>query len=199
MRAQSPERLVLDRLDTPIGVALMAVDEGGYLRAFDWEDYGERQAQLLARFSGGAAATTEGAAPGAIRDAVSAYFDGELNALAGVPWRSGGTEFQLTCWRALCDIPPGSTSSYGGQAAKIGKPGAMRAVGLANGCNPVGLIVPCHRVIGANGSITGYGGGLWRKRWLLRHEGASFRDDVDALEARGGAGSTQARMRARGG
>jgi len=70
----------------------------------------------------------------------------------------------------------------------------MRAVGLANGSNPVGVIVPCHRVIGANGSITGYGGGLWRKRWLLQHEGATFRDDVDALEARGVAGSTQARQ-----
>jgi len=72
----------------------------------------------------------------------------------------------------------------------------VRAVGLANGCNPVGVVVPCHRVIGASGSLTGYGGGLWRKRWLLRHEGAAFRDDVDILDARGGAGSAQARLRA---
>jgi methylated-DNA-[protein]-cysteine S-methyltransferase len=150
--------------------------------------------RLLARFSGGAPRTTTGAAPKAIRQAITDYFDGDLKALEGLPWRSGGTEFQLKCWEALCAIPTGSTSSYSEQAMKIGKPRATRAVGLANGCNPVGVIVPCHRVIGANGSITGYGGGLTRKRWLLRHEGASFRDDVDVLDARGGAGSIQARL-----
>ena len=192
MLAAPPERLVIDRLDTPIGPALLAVDEGGYLRAFDWEDYGGRQIKLLARFSRGAPSTA-GAAPAAMRKAIADYFDGDLGALCAVPWRTGGTEFQLKCWQALCAIPAGSTSSYGEQAVRIGRPKAMRAVGLANGCNPVGVVVPCHRVIGANGSITGYGGGLWRKRWLLRHEGAGFRDDVDVLEARGGAGSTQAR------
>ena len=196
MHAQPPRHLVIDRLGTPIGVALLAVDEGGYLRAFDWEDYGDRMTRLLARFSGGASTTTTGAAPAAVRRAIADYFEGALTALEGVPWRTGGTDFQLKCWAALCAIPAGSTSSYGQQAVKIGKPNAMRAVGLANGCNPVGVIVPCHRVIGANGSITGYGGGLARKRWLLRHEGADFRDDVDALEARGGAGSAKARLRA---
>lgn len=193
MPAKPAERIVIDRLDTPIGVALLAVDEDGYLRAFDWEDYGERQARLLARFSGGAPTMT-GDAPAAMRDAVTAYFDGELEALRTIPWRSGGTDFQLKCWEALCAIPAGSTASYGEQAVKIGKPNAMRAVGLANGCNPVGLIVPCHRVIGASGSLTGYGGGLRRKRWLLRHEGAAFRDNVDALNARGVAGSDRARL-----
>jgi methylated-DNA-[protein]-cysteine S-methyltransferase len=195
MFAKPPRHLVIDRLETPIGGALLAVDEDGYLRAFDWEDYGERQTKLLARFAGGAPSRA-GAAPAAMRQAVTAYFDGELKALEAIPWRTGGTDFQLKCWQALCAIPAGSTSSYGAQARKIGKPAAMRAVGLANGCNPVGVVVPCHRVIGANGSITGYGGGLWRKCWLLRHEGATFRDDVDALELRGGAGSTRARLRA---
>lgn len=187
MLAKPAERIVIDRLQTPIGVALLAVDEGGYLRAFDWEDYSERQTRLLARFSGRAPAE-RGAAPAGVRDAVTAYFDGELEALRTIPWRSGGTEFQLMCWQALCAIPAGRTASYGEQAARIGRPSAVRAVGLANGCNPVGLIVPCHRVIGASGSLTGYGGGLWRKRWLLRHEGASFRDDVETLNARGVAG-----------
>jgi methylated-DNA-[protein]-cysteine S-methyltransferase len=187
--------LVIDRLQTPIGVALLAVDEDGYLRAFDWDDYGERQTRLLSRFSSGMPSRA-GAAPVAIRDAVSAYFDGELEALRRIPWRTGGSEFQLKCWQALCTIPAGRTATYGEQAVKIGKPKAVRAVGLANGCNPVGVIVPCHRVIGASGSITGYGGGLWRKRWLLRHEGAAFRDDVAALEARGVAGSSLARERA---
>lgn len=197
MIAKPPEYLVIDRLDTPIGVALLAVDEDGYLRAFDWEDYSTRMTKLLARFSGGAPTTT-GAAPIMVRRAVVDYFDGDLEALKGVPWRSGGTPFQMKCWEALCEIPAGTTSSYGEQAVKIGKPKAMRAVGLANGCNPVGVVVPCHRVIGANGSITGYGGGLTRKRWLLHHEGAHFRDDVDLLEIRGGAGSTQARFAAIG-
>jgi methylated-DNA-[protein]-cysteine S-methyltransferase len=176
MFAKPPEHLAISRLETPIGVALLAIDEGGYLRAFDWEDYGNRQVKLLARFNGGALSITEGTAPAAIRQAVAAYFDGDLNALSTIPWRTGGTEFQLKCWKALCEIPAGSTASYAEQAVKIGKPTAMRAVGLANGCNPVGVIVPCHRVIGANGSITGYGGGLWRKRWLLQHEGATFYD-----------------------
>jgi len=79
-------------------------------------------------------------------------------------------------WRALAEIPVGTTVSYGALAARIGHPTAVRAVGLANGSNPIGVIVPCHRVIGADGSLTGYGGGLDRKRWLLGHEGAAFRD-----------------------
>ena len=193
MLAKPPERIVIDRLDTPIGAALLAVDEGGYLRALDWEDYGDRQAKLLARFNG-KVTPTPGTAPAAIRDAITAYFDGDLAALQSVPWRTGGTDFQMSCWQALCAIPAGRTASYGEQAVKIGRPSAMRAVGLANGCNPVGVVVPCHRVIGASGSLTGYGGGLWRKRWLLRHEGAAFQDDVDLLDARGGAGSTQAQL-----
>ena len=84
----------------------------------------------------------------------------------------GGTEFQRRVWRALRDIPHGQTISYGGLARRIGQPAAVRAVGLANGRNPLSIIVPCHRVIGANGALTGYGGGVERKRWLLAHEAA---------------------------
>jgi methylated-DNA-[protein]-cysteine S-methyltransferase len=181
MTVQPPERLLVDRLKTPIGIALLAVDEEDYLRAFDWLDYGDRQEKLLRRFAGGAPVAT-GAAPVAMRQAVAAYFEGELTALNRIAWRSRGTDFQQSCWQALCAIPAGSTSSYGAQALKIGRPGAMRAVGLANGCNPVGVVVPCHRVIGADGALTGYGGGLWRKRWLLRHEGAAFRDDAEGFD-----------------
>ena len=83
-----------------------------------------------------------------------------------------GTPFQRAVWAALRRIPAGETLSYGQLAAQIGKPKAVRAVGLANGSNPVGVVVPCHRVIGADGSLTGYGGGLPRKLWLLEHEGA---------------------------
>jgi methylated-DNA-[protein]-cysteine S-methyltransferase len=176
MTVKPPERLAIDRVETPIGVALVATDEDGYLRAFDWSDYEPRQLKLVARYNGDVP-MEEGAAPAKTREALTAYFDGELHALEGIPWRTCGTAFQLSCWRALGEIPVGTTASYGEQAARIGRPKAVRAVGLANGANPIGLVVPCHRVIGANGTLTGYGGGLHRKRWLLRHERAAFRDD----------------------
>ena len=97
-------------------------------------------------------------------------FAGELSAIDDLPVESGGTEFQRAAWKALRRIPAGETRSYGAQAAAIGRPAAVRAVGLANGANPIGVIVPCHRVVGANGTLTGYAGGLERKRWLLAHE-----------------------------
>ena len=175
MIAKPPERLVVDLLDTPIGVALLAVDEDGVLRAFDWSDYEPRLRALMGRYNPGVRIDS-GPAPAAMRADLTAYFDGDLAALERIAWRTCGTAFQLSCWRALCDIPVGTTASYGQQAARIGRPTAVRAVGLANGANPVGLVVPCHRVIGADGGLTGYGGGLHRKRWLLRHEGATFRD-----------------------
>jgi methylated-DNA-[protein]-cysteine S-methyltransferase len=86
---------------------------------------------------------------------------------------TGGTDFQRTVWKALRAIPAGETRTYGQLAAAIGSPRAVRAAGLANGQNPVAVIVPCHRVIGANGTLTGYAGGLARKRWLLAHEGVA--------------------------
>ncbi|MGH2832764.1 MAG: methylated-DNA--[protein]-cysteine S-methyltransferase [Solirubrobacteraceae bacterium] len=101
---------------------------------------------------------------------LNAYFAGTLTEF-DLPLRMvTGTEFQQSVWRALTEIPYGETISYGELARRVGSPGASRAVGLANGRNPIGIIVPCHRVIGANGSLTGYGGGLERKRWLLEHE-----------------------------
>ena len=174
-----PERLVVDRFDTPIGVALLATDEDGVLRAFDWSDHEARLRTLMGRYNPGVVIDT-GVAPARLRADLTAYFDGDLVAIERIAWRTRGTDFQLSCWRALCDIPVGSTASYGRQAARIGRPKAVRAVGLANGANPVGLVVPCHRVIGADGTLTGYGGGLHRKRWLLRHEGAAFRDDGES-------------------
>jgi methylated-DNA-[protein]-cysteine S-methyltransferase len=174
--AKPPERLAIDRIETPIGVALLATDEDGYLRAFDWSDFEPRQLKLVERYNG-AVPMAAGAAPAKTREALAAYFGGELDAIETIPWRTCGTSFQLACWRALCAIPVGRTASYGEQAARIGKPKAVRAVGLANGANPIGLVVPCHRVIGADGTLTGYGGGLHRKRWLLRHERAAFKDD----------------------
>ncbi len=101
---------------------------------------------------------------------IQAYFDGDLTVLDRVPVRTGGTAFQNLVWAALRQIPAAMTTTYGRLAAQIGRPKACRAVGLANGANPVSIVVPCHRVIGADASLTGYGGGLDRKRWLLDHE-----------------------------
>ena len=100
---------------------------------------------------------------------LDAYFAGELSAFH-LEMNLLGTPFQQRMWSQLCDIPYGETISYGELARRIGNANASRAVGLANGRNPIALIVPCHRVIGANGSLTGYGGGLERKTWLLEHE-----------------------------
>jgi methylated-DNA-[protein]-cysteine S-methyltransferase len=103
--------------------------------------------------------------------ALNRYFDGHIGALDDVPVELNGTPFQRQVWGALRRIRAGATASYAGLARTIGMPASVRAVGAANGANPVALIIPCHRVIGSTGSLTGYGGGLDRKRWLLRHEG----------------------------
>ena len=131
--------------------------------------------RLLLRRQNPPAVLRDGCAPDAIRSGLETYFAGDLGALTKIRWRTGGTAFQRSVWTALCTIPVGETVSYRRLAERIGKPKAMRAVGLANGANPIGIVVPCHRVIGSDGSLTGYGGGLDRKQWLLSHEGASFR------------------------
>jgi methylated-DNA-[protein]-cysteine S-methyltransferase len=100
------------------------------------------------------------------------YFRGQLDALDGIPVETGGTPFQRGVWEALRTIPVGTTVSYLEMARRVGAPDAVRAVGAANGANPVAIVLPCHRVIGSNGRLVGYGGGLDRKRWLLAHENA---------------------------
>jgi methylated-DNA-[protein]-cysteine S-methyltransferase len=174
-----PEILTLDRLPTPIGTALLVTDEEGVLRAFNWTDYEPAMLTWIGRHYT-KAKLVESRAPAAVRDAFEAYFNGAPDALEAVPWKASGTPFQLKVWETLCSIPAGETLSYAGLAERIGRPTAMRAVGHANGANPVAVVVPCHRVIGADGSLTGYGGGLPRKRWLLGHEGAPFKDRVAA-------------------
>ncbi len=104
---------------------------------------------------------------------LESYFAGDLREF-DVPLTLDGTDFQRRVWTALRAIPYGTTISYGELARRIGQPTASRAVGAANGCNPISIIVPCHRVIGANGTLTGYGGGLDRKQWLLKHEAATL-------------------------
>jgi len=168
--ATPPETFALDRLPTPIGVALLVSDDDGALRALDWEDYEPRMRELL-RLHYGAVDLKEARGPRDLRAALSAYFKGDLDRLRDIKWRVAGTAFQQKVWHALPQVPVGTTMSYGALAAKIGLPRAIRAVGHANGSNPISVVVPCHRLIGANGSLVKYGGGLERKRWLLQHEG----------------------------
>ncbi len=166
------ETFGLDRLETPIGVALLVTDADGVLRALDWEDYAPRMKELL-RLHYGSVTLNEARAPREVRAPLTAYFKGDLASLATIAWRVAGTPFQQKVWSALTTIPAGRTLSYGALAAKLGRPTAMRAVGHANGSNPISVVVPCHRLIGADGSLVKYGGGLERKRWLLRHEGVA--------------------------
>lgn len=165
-----PEHLRLDRLASPIGEVLLVSDEAGRLRALDFHDYEPRMLRLL-RLHYGDRPLEAGGAPAATRAALDAYFAGDLAALETIPWATAGTDFQRQVWNALVDIPVGQTVTYSRLAARIGRPTAVRAMGAANGANPVGIVVPCHRVIGADSSLTGYGGGITRKRWLLAHEG----------------------------
>ena len=171
MSAKPPETFHLDRLETPIGTALLVTDTAGALRAFDWEDYELRMRQLLRLHYGAVVVLAVARAPEPIRDALAGYFAGDLDRLKSIPWRVAGTPFQRRVWTALQTIPAGTTLSYGVLASRLEVPKAVRAVGHANGANPISVVLPCHRVIGANGSLTGYGGGLDRKRWLLEHEG----------------------------
>ena len=163
--------LLIDRIDTPIGEMLIVADHEGNLRAVDWADHETRMRRLLRLHYGENGVRLEPARnPNSLAAAISRYFEGELTAIDILPVQTGGMPFQREVWRALRNIPCGTTVSYGKLAEQIGRSAAVRAVGLANGSNPVGVVVPCHRVIGTNGSLTGYGGGIERKSWLLKHE-----------------------------
>jgi methylated-DNA-[protein]-cysteine S-methyltransferase len=175
MTGKQPEHLRIDRMATPIGDALIVTDEAGYVRALDWDDRKSSMMHLL-RLHYGSMTPEPGPAPANIRRTLRDYFEGNVKCLATIEWRTAGTQFQRAVWAALTTIAPGQTLGYGVLAARLGCPSAARAVGLANGSNPISVIVPCHRVIGADGWLTGYGGGIHRKRWLLNHEGATFRD-----------------------
>lgn len=152
------------RLDTPLGPARLVFDDTGTIHAFGWQ----KDDSWPQRFGRSVAAET-GERFG-LAAALMAYFEGDVHAIDPLAVQFTGTPFQNSVWQALRTIPAGETLSYGALAKRIGAPKALRAVGLANGANPIGIIVPCHRVIGADGSLTGYGGGLERKRWLIAHE-----------------------------
>lgn len=155
---------------SPIGELTLVVDQFGNLRVALFTDKLDVIHRQLRLHYGQNGFEVNPGDPGGVSRAVEEYFAGELNAIESIPVATGGTPFQREVWQALREIPCGTTISYGSLAQRIGRPAAVRAVGLANGANPIAVVVPCHRVIGANGSLTGYGGGIERKRWLLDHE-----------------------------
>ena len=177
MTTRSPLELRLARHPSPVGTTLIVTDDEGHLRALDFEDYETRMRELL-RLHYGEVLLIDAPAPSAVTQAIDAYFAGDPAPLHALPRRTGGTDFQRAVWQALMEIPSGTTESYGQLARRLGKPNASRAVGLANGSNPIAIVVPCHRVIGASGALTGYGGGLWRKQWLLAHEKQAGEKDL---------------------
>lgn len=166
-----PLPLFIDHIATPIGEIAVVADASNRLRAMEWTDHeAVMQRHLRLHYGEHGFLLRPAVNPGGLSDAIGAYFAGDLRAIDTLPVATGGTEFQRAVWRALRDIPCGETISYAVLASRIGRPSAVRAVGLANGSNPISVVVPCHRVIGSNGSLTGYGGGIERKRWLLAHE-----------------------------
>jgi methylated-DNA-[protein]-cysteine S-methyltransferase len=176
-----PDPFFCDEIGTPIGTLLLVAGETGVC-VLDFDGDAETVREALGRRFGEVELRRR-RDPGGFSARVRDYFAGELRALDAIPADPGGTPFQAAVWRALRGIPAGRTASYAAIAQRIGRPSAVRAVGAANGRNPVALIIPCHRVIGADGSLTGYGGGIERKRWLLAHEGAATRSSRTLFDA----------------
>lgn len=166
--------LWFDRIAAPRGAPfaeiLIAV-ENDELVALDFVEYEARMRHLLTkRYTAWEFARKSN--PCGFAGRLRSYLNGEIDAIDTIPVATGGTEFQRAAWQALRTIPVGRTATYTEQAQRIGRPKASRAVGAANGQNPVAIVLPCHRVVGAGGSLTGYAGGVSTKEWLLRHEGA---------------------------
>ncbi len=163
-------KLLFDTVNTPIGQVVL-VTENQNLCFVDFEGNEHRMKQLLEKRFGSYELEPQKIG---YSTKLEAYFAGDLNALDDIPVSTGGTAFQQKVWQQLRQIPTGHTCSYGEMAAKLGQPTASRAVGMTNGLNPVSIVLPCHRVIGASGTLTGYAGGLSRKKWLLEHEGVNL-------------------------
>lgn len=165
------DRLILSWVESPIGPLALACDEAGVVRGVS---FGDGLIKAMRR-EYPRAVLSDGEAPAAVTRELAAYFEGDCEALNRVLWSLEGAAsdgFQPRVWKALADVPAGVTISYGEMAKRAGEPGAAQAAGVALNRNPIPLILACHRVVGADGSLTGFGGGLERKGWLLRHEGA---------------------------
>ena len=164
------KELLVDYIPSPIGTIVIVVD-GDRLCSLDFEECTEWMMKLLRRRYG-EVALQQVADPHGFSTRIKNYFAGDYGSLTAIPVSTGGTHFQRQVWTALREIPVGQTVAYSQLAARIGKPAAARAVGMTNSLNPVALVLPCHRVVGSNASLTGYAGGIDRKRWLLSHENA---------------------------
>lgn len=164
--------LLEDKIATPLGMLAVICDEQFRLRAVEWEEYRHRMMQLLdIHYRTEGYELREANNPGGLCQHLTDYFEGNLSVIDNLPTATAGTPFQREVWQVLRTIPCGQVMHYGQLAEKLGRPGAARAVGAANGSNPISIVVPCHRVIGRNGTMTGYAGGVQRKEWLLCHEG----------------------------
>jgi methylated-DNA-[protein]-cysteine S-methyltransferase len=162
--------LLTDRIETPIGEMIL-IARDGVLLLLEFDDSKDRyMREIKARF--GDEDLQQASNPFGFSDIVRDYFAGNLHAIDTLKADGGGTAFEQKVWAELRAIPCGVTKSYGEIARKLGDINLSRAVGTANGKNPIAIVVPCHRVIGSDGTMTGYAGGLHRKQWLLRHEGA---------------------------
>jgi methylated-DNA-[protein]-cysteine S-methyltransferase len=164
------KELLVDYIPSPIGTIVIVVD-GDKLCSLDFEDYTERMMRLLTRRYA-EVRLKQVDDPHGFSARIKTYFAGDYDSLTAIPVKTGGTPFQQQVWTALREIPVGQTFAYSRLAARIGRPKAARAVGMTNALNPIAIVLPCHRVVGCNASLTGYAGGLDRKRWLLRHEHA---------------------------
>lgn len=163
-------QLSYEVIDSPLGPLALA-ERGGKLCLLDFADEtGRAERRLAARFGDVELEPARDAQGFSSR--LRAYLGGELDALDAISVDPGGTPFQSRVWSALRAIPVGETRSYAWLANAVGRPGSARAVGRANGSNPIAIVLPCHRVVGSDGSLTGYAGGLASKRFLLEHEGA---------------------------
>jgi methylated-DNA-[protein]-cysteine S-methyltransferase len=165
--------LLSEALSSPVGAITILTDGDGVLRALEFEDHHDRMERLLRLHYPQGWRIEPAVGESAARRALTAYFAGDLSAIDTLPTATGGTAFQRAVWAALRDVPAGRTVAYADIAAAIDRPSAMRAVGMANGSNPIAIVVPCHRIIGRSGQLTGYAGGLARKQWLLAHEGVA--------------------------
>jgi len=167
----APLDLTIEAIETPLGGLILVAGPDGRLHASEFSDRAERLHRLLDRRIGKDRYRLHaGNTPDAVRLSLEGYFAGDLAMISTVPLARAGTGFQQEMWAALRTIPPGTTMSYAGMAMALGRTGSARAIGHANAANPFGIIVPCHRLIGSGGALTGYAGGLERKRWLLDHE-----------------------------
>lgn len=164
--------LLEDKIATPLGPLWILCDENFCLRAVEWEEHSDRMVALLnTHYRSEGYQRIAASNPGGLSQKLQDYFAGDLAVIDTLPTATAGTAFQREVWQTLRTIPCGQVMYYGQLAETLGRASAARAVGAANGSNPVSIVVPCHRVIGRNGTMTGYAGGVQRKEWLLRHEG----------------------------